>query len=169
MLDDLKEEKIVQKCGGRFKLSTLIQKRLVALNRGARPLIELQTRNPMEIVVQEIIQDKIFLDASGNVAIAKSGDPDKRPLDAGPTFDLVLSRRPRRRRNRLHQLDRRFRDQPVHDRRLADPRRARQHDKLQIAKFRSNHIPQTTRRVGTAHHPSPDNTFTNRSSKPRVS
>jgi len=87
MLDDLKEEKIVQKCGGRFKLSTLIQKRLVALNRGARPLIELQTRNPMEIVVQEIIQDKIFLDASGNVAIAKSDDPDKRPLDAGPNLD----------------------------------------------------------------------------------
>ena len=34
MLEDLKEEKIVQKVGGRFKLSTLIQKRLVALNAG---------------------------------------------------------------------------------------------------------------------------------------
>ncbi len=34
MLDDLKEEGIVNKVGGRFKLSTLIQKRMVALNTG---------------------------------------------------------------------------------------------------------------------------------------
>ena len=32
MLDELKEEAIVNKVGGRFKLSTLIQKRMVALN-----------------------------------------------------------------------------------------------------------------------------------------
>ena len=38
MLDEFKEEQIVNKVGGRFKLSSLIQKRLVALNRGARPL-----------------------------------------------------------------------------------------------------------------------------------
>ena len=30
MIDDLREEEIVNKVGGRFKLSTLIQKRLVA-------------------------------------------------------------------------------------------------------------------------------------------
>ena len=44
MLEELKEEQIVNKVGGRFKLSTLIQKRLVALNRGSRPLIDLQTK-----------------------------------------------------------------------------------------------------------------------------
>ena len=38
MHEDLKEEEIVNKVGGRFKLSTLIQKRMVALNSGARPL-----------------------------------------------------------------------------------------------------------------------------------
>ena len=38
MIEALKEEAIVNKVGGRFKLSTLIQKRLVALNAGARPL-----------------------------------------------------------------------------------------------------------------------------------
>ena len=36
MLDDLKEEGIVNKVGGRFKLSTLIQKRMRMLNTGAR-------------------------------------------------------------------------------------------------------------------------------------
>ncbi len=37
MIDELREEAIVNKVGGRFKLSTLIQKRLVALNAGSRP------------------------------------------------------------------------------------------------------------------------------------
>jgi DNA-directed RNA polymerase subunit omega len=88
MLDEFKEEQIVNKVGGRFKLSTLIQKRLVALNRGARPLVELPTKNPMEIVVAEIMQDKIFLDMSGNVAIASDASPDAGgPSDAGPNLD----------------------------------------------------------------------------------
>jgi DNA-directed RNA polymerase subunit omega len=67
MLDDLKEEAIVNKVGGRFKLSTLIQKRMVALNTGARPLVEMKTSDNMAIVLQEILQDKIYLDNSGNV------------------------------------------------------------------------------------------------------
>ncbi len=40
MYDELKEEEIVNLVGGRFKLSTLIQKRLVQLNQGANPLID---------------------------------------------------------------------------------------------------------------------------------
>ena len=88
MLDEFKEEQIVNKVGGRFKLSTLIQKRLVALNRGARPLVELPTKNPMEIVVAEIMQDKIYLDMSGNVAVASDQSPDVAALgDSGPTLD----------------------------------------------------------------------------------
>ena len=63
MHEELKEEEIVNKVGGRFKLSTLIQKRLVQLNAGSRPLVEMETKDNMEIVLQEILQDKIFLDA----------------------------------------------------------------------------------------------------------
>ena len=48
MYDELMEERIVNKVGGRFKLSTLIQKRMVALNRGARPLVELPTKDAMD-------------------------------------------------------------------------------------------------------------------------
>ncbi len=62
MLDDLKEEQIVNKVGGRFKLSTLIQKRMIALNSGARPLVDVRGGDKMTIVVQEILQDKIYLD-----------------------------------------------------------------------------------------------------------
>jgi DNA-directed RNA polymerase subunit omega len=69
MLDELKEETIVNKVGGRFKLSTLMQKRLVQLNAGSRPLIDMKTSDKMAIVVQEILQDKIFLDTSNQVKI----------------------------------------------------------------------------------------------------
>ena len=67
MLDALKEEGIVNKVGGRFKLSTLIQKRLVQLNAGSRPLVDQSTQDRMAIVLQEIMQDKIFLDATQQV------------------------------------------------------------------------------------------------------
>jgi DNA-directed RNA polymerase subunit omega len=69
MLDDLKEEGIVNKVGGRFKLSTLIQKRLVQLNAGSRALVEMDTHDRMAVVLQEIIQDKIYLDTSNEVRI----------------------------------------------------------------------------------------------------
>ena len=67
MLDELKEEGIVNKVGGRFKLSTLIQKRMIALNTGAKPLVDLRTSDKMAIVLQEILQDKIYLDVANNV------------------------------------------------------------------------------------------------------
>jgi DNA-directed RNA polymerase subunit omega len=69
VLEELKEEGIVNKVGGRFKLSTLIQKRLVQLNQGARPLVELDTQDRMKLVLQEILQDKIYLDTSNQVRI----------------------------------------------------------------------------------------------------
>ena len=64
MLEELKEEHIVNKVGGRFKLSTLIQKRLVQLNQGSRPLVGAKTNDKMKIVLQEILEDKIYLDTS---------------------------------------------------------------------------------------------------------
>ena len=85
MLDQLKEEEIVNKVGGRFKLSTLIQKRLVALNGGSRPLVAMKTDNKMEIVIEEILQDKIFLDASSNLRIA---DEEAETTGGPPELDL---------------------------------------------------------------------------------
>ncbi len=80
MIEALREEAIVNKVGGRFKLSTLIQKRLVAINAGARPLVDAgKLPNKMEVVIQEILQDKIFLDAQMNVQVtgaATGGLPD---------------------------------------------------------------------------------------------
>ncbi len=84
MLDELKEEYIVNKVGGRFKLSTLIQKRMIALNQGARPLVDLRSGDKMAIVVQEIIQDKIFLDVSGNMQTSEPTEEEE-----GGTVDLT--------------------------------------------------------------------------------
>jgi len=81
MLDELKEEGIVNKVGGRFKLSTLIQKRMVALNTGARALVEVRGGDKLSIVIQEILQDKIYLDMSGELQTRPgSGDPARRAM-----------------------------------------------------------------------------------------
>ena len=65
MIEELKSMEIVNKVGGRFKLSALIQKRMVELMEGSRPLIEdTEGMTKMEIVVKEILQDKIAAEYS---------------------------------------------------------------------------------------------------------
>ena len=67
MIDALKSDEIVNKVGGRFKLTALIQKRMLELMDGARPLVERGNMTDLEVVIQEILQDKIAIDyaASG--------------------------------------------------------------------------------------------------------
>jgi DNA-directed RNA polymerase subunit omega len=86
MIDDLREEEIVNKVGGRFKLSTLIQKRMVALNAGGRPLVDVTTDDKMQIVIEEIKQDKIYLDTSMNLRITGESTEAGGPLDFDPTL-----------------------------------------------------------------------------------
>ncbi|HVJ80621.1 MAG TPA: DNA-directed RNA polymerase subunit omega [Planctomycetia bacterium] len=74
MYEELKEEEIVKKCGGRFKLATLIQKRMIALNAGARPLVHVPSQDRFATVIAEIMQDKIFLDTSGVLMTSDGGD-----------------------------------------------------------------------------------------------
>ena len=76
MHDELKQDTIAKKVGGKFKLSTLIQKRLVQLNRGAPPLVDCQGKPSMGTVIEEIMTDKIYLDTSDNVVIAPDDAPD---------------------------------------------------------------------------------------------
>lgn len=60
MIGELKNKEIFEKVGGAFKVSALIQKRMAELLEGSRPLIEnTEGKNMMEIVVEEILQDKI--------------------------------------------------------------------------------------------------------------
>ncbi|HEX8875635.1 MAG TPA: DNA-directed RNA polymerase subunit omega [Phycisphaerales bacterium] len=62
MIEALKSDAIVNKVGGRFKLTALIQRRLGELMEGHRPLVERNGRTDLEIVVEEIMTDKIGLD-----------------------------------------------------------------------------------------------------------
>ncbi len=70
MIEALKDEQLIHMVGGRFKLSALIQKRLVYLNKGARSYVDSDKsdkRDKLNTVIQEILQDKIYLDMDGNV------------------------------------------------------------------------------------------------------
>lgn len=61
MIEALKNIELVDKVGGRFRLSSLIQKRMGELIQGSRPLIDnTKGMTMMEIAVDEIVQDKII-------------------------------------------------------------------------------------------------------------
>lgn len=85
MIEQLREEQIVNKVGGRFKLSTLIQKRMVQLQAGSRPLVDTKGDNRLQIVIDEIMQDKIFLDTDANLRITGEADAGGGP----PELDLA--------------------------------------------------------------------------------
>jgi len=80
MLEELKDEKLIQKIGGRFKLTALIQKRLVYLNKGARSFVETDKKNKMQVVLQEIMEDKVYLDMDESQSASASVIPGV-PLD----------------------------------------------------------------------------------------
>jgi len=62
MIEELKNTTIAEKVGGRFKLTALIQRRMNELIQGSRPLIEeTKGKTTLEIVIEEIKQDKIIL------------------------------------------------------------------------------------------------------------
>ena len=63
MIEALRSDEIVHKCGGRFKLTALIQHRLRELMiDGARPLLDRNGRTDLEVVIAEIMEDKITAD-----------------------------------------------------------------------------------------------------------
>ena len=62
MIEALNSDEIVNKFGGRFKLTALIQRRLGEIIDGARPLVEREGRSDLEVVIEEILQDKISID-----------------------------------------------------------------------------------------------------------
>jgi len=77
MIDELKSDKIINKVGGKFKLTALVQKRLGELLQGARPLIEdIEGRTMLEIVIQEILQDKIAVDDGISSQFSESAGKD---------------------------------------------------------------------------------------------
>ena len=63
MIEALRHEDVILKVGGRFRLTALIQKRLIELLEGSRPLVERQAgMTDIELVIEEISQGKVGID-----------------------------------------------------------------------------------------------------------
>jgi DNA-directed RNA polymerase subunit omega len=82
MIEALKSDVLVEKCGGRFKLCALIQRRLQQLLDGERPLIARDGRSDLEVVIQEILQDKITLELVGDSAPKPAPSLTAAPMEA---------------------------------------------------------------------------------------
>jgi len=54
MIEALRNDEVVDKLGGRFKLAVLIQRRWLELVQGARPMVEPKGLTEIEIVIREI-------------------------------------------------------------------------------------------------------------------
>lgn len=80
MIDELRDEKLIEKVGGRFQLSALIQKRLVFLNNGACAYVDSSKKNKLEVVIQEIVEDKIYLSMDGEVCARDEDGNDLGPI-----------------------------------------------------------------------------------------
>ena len=110
---DLKSiEAAKRSVGGSFRLSVLLQKRIIELVRGAPPVIENaeRERGPIEIALREILENKISLEmvdsgefeklveqarqdkesrTAGEAEAADAALPPRRP---GPSFDIAQDR-----------------------------------------------------------------------------
>lgn len=64
MIEALKDDAVVRELGGRFKFTALVQHRIRELMEGARPLIERNGRNDLEVAIEEVVQGKIAYDLS---------------------------------------------------------------------------------------------------------
>ena len=63
MIEELKDTALIDKVGGKFKLTALLQRRLGEIMQGGRPLIDdIKGKTTLQIVIQEILQDKIAID-----------------------------------------------------------------------------------------------------------
>ncbi len=64
MIPALKDDVLINRFGGRFRLTAVIQKRWRQLLRGARPMVEPEGLTELEIVVKELVEGKIEIDDS---------------------------------------------------------------------------------------------------------
>ena len=58
-MQNIEIDQLSEQCGGRYRLTVLIQKRLKELVRGAAKLVDLEDRNLINIVMEEIRQGKV--------------------------------------------------------------------------------------------------------------
>ena len=62
MIDVFRDDEIINKFGGRFKLCALIQRRWLQLMQGARPMVQTKGLTDLEVVVKEIVEGKLDME-----------------------------------------------------------------------------------------------------------
>jgi DNA-directed RNA polymerase subunit omega len=77
MIEALKDDKVINQLGGRFKFTSLVQHRVRELMEGARPLVERRGRNDFEVAVQEVVEGKI-------APLYPEGQPTREGAEAEP-------------------------------------------------------------------------------------
>jgi DNA-directed RNA polymerase subunit omega len=73
MIEAFRNDELIDKYGGRFKLCALIQRRWRQLLQGARPMVETKGLTDMEVVVKEILEGKIDME------LIEEEPPDEQP------------------------------------------------------------------------------------------
>ncbi|MHC4713074.1 MAG: DNA-directed RNA polymerase subunit omega [Planctomycetota bacterium] len=75
-------QEATEKAGGRFKLTSLLQKRYRELLLGSRPLVDIESDDILDILIAEVAQDKTELvpesEAIAAAAAALLGDTGKK-------------------------------------------------------------------------------------------
>jgi DNA-directed RNA polymerase subunit omega len=61
MIEELKNTDLINKVGGRFRFTALVQKRWRELLFGARPMVEPGDMTQLEIAIREIAEGKIAI------------------------------------------------------------------------------------------------------------
>lgn len=70
-------ERAIEKLGGAFKLTVLVQKRVREIIRGASPLVPVTSdMSPIDIALKEVLEDKIGLSEEMMLQHAEEKDSD---------------------------------------------------------------------------------------------
>ncbi len=72
MIEALRDDDIIDKVGGRFKLAALVQQRWLELIQGSRPMVDPKGLTEMEVVIREIEEGKIEFEEPQEI----TGDDD---------------------------------------------------------------------------------------------
>ena len=83
MIEALKDDALIKKIGGPFRLTALVQRRMKELIDGSRPLVETEGLTIIEVTVQEILQDKIGVDYDASKGLSVL-TPDGLPIKDEP-------------------------------------------------------------------------------------
>ena len=70
-------DELVEKVGGRYRFTVLVQKRVKQLIRGAVRLIESDTKNLINVAIEEIKQGKIGIEGDPEVSPKKKAKKKK--------------------------------------------------------------------------------------------